>query len=1003
MVNERDPERTGRAPVPAPRERKMLRSLACICAVVSCLAASEVRGQNYTVIHAFSGEGGVPYAGLTQGPDGRLYGTTAGGGLFGQGSVYVLTPNGSGFDFSDLYSFSGALDGGDLRASLLLANDGNLYGTTYTGGSANFGTVFRIDTAGNLESIYAFQSGLDGSHPSAGLIQASDGYLYGVASDGGQTIYGTVFRLDLVGNLTTLHNFQGGLDGAFPLGTLFEGSPGLLYGTTSSSGASGVGYGTIYSITTSGLVATLWVFEGSDGANPAAGLVPGPNGYLYGTTEYGGYGNGTVFGFEPPSSLLVNHPLSFSEGLNPVASLLLGSDGNLYGTTNNTLFQFTGGGTLTVIHSFSGPDGSDVVAPLIQLSDGLLYGTAAIGGFEFGTVFRLETTGDGFETLHEFGAPHANFPFGPLFQAPDGSIYGTASGGSGAVFRLDEQGNETDLHIFSGPDGETPDGLVRSANGTLYGSTFAGGDANLGTAFSIDTANAFSVVHLFTQGDGPSASGLTLAADGTLYGATRVAPSGSIYHIDSIGAFSTIYALSGADGSLPLGDLLQMPDGTFIGVTSGDDSGDGTAFRVDTEGNFTNLHSFSGWDGKAPVGRFVLAPDGNLYGVTQQGGAANDGVIYRMSPAGFVTVLHSFTGADGAGPVQGMTLAEDGYLYGGTEFGGANGVGAVFRCDGSGNVVTIHSFELDTGEEPESPMFQGRDGGLYGAALIGGLLHGGVVFRITLQPALSVWGIVPSSGPAMGGSPVTVNGAGFDLGASLSIGGAPATGVSFVSSSEIAGVAPPLPPGTLNDVMVTDFSGLTGTFSKAWISDFLDVPQADIFHASVVRVFRDGISAGCGAGYYCRDSAVSREQIAVLLLRSEHGPSYVPPACTGVFADVPCPSQYADWIEQLAAEGITGGCGGGNYCPGSPVSRAQTAVFLLKAFHGSTYQPPACTGVFVDVECTPSPAFAVDWIEELYHEGVTGGCSTSPLKYCPDQPNSRGQMAVFLVKTFTLP
>ncbi len=119
---------------------------------------------------------------------------------------------------------------------------------------------------------------------------------------------------------------------------------------------------------------------------------------------------------------------------------------------------------------------------------------------------------------------------------------------------------------------------------------------------------------------------------------------------------------------------------------------------------------------------------------------------------------------------------------------------------------------------------------------------------------------------------------------------------------------------------------------------------------------------------------------------------YVPPSCTGLFVDVACapvPTFAADWIEQLAREGITAGCGGGNYCPGGSVTRAQMAVLLLKAEHGSSYTPPACAGVFPDVACTPTPAFAADWIEQLSNEGITAGCGGG--NYCPANPVSRGR------------
>ena len=137
--------------------------------------------------------------------------------------------------------------------------------------------------------------------------------------------------------------------------------------------------------------------------------------------------------------------------------------------------------------------------------------------------------------------------------------------------------------------------------------------------------------------------------------------------------------------------------------------------------------------------------------------------------------------------------------------------------------------------------------------------------------------------------------------------------------------------------------------------------------------------------------------MAVFLLKAKLGADHVPPPATGtVFADVPQGAFAADWIEELASLGITGGCGGGNYCPDTTVTRAQMAIFLLKTLLGSAHTPPAATGVFDDV---PVGSFADAWIEDLYARGVTGGCSASPLLYCPDGPNTRGQMAVFLVKT----
>ena len=182
--------------------------------------------------------------------------------------------------------------------------------------------------------------------------------------------------------------------------------------------------------------------------------------------------------------------------------------------------------------------------------------------------------------------------------------------------------------------------------------------------------------------------------------------------------------------------------------------------------------------------------------------------------------------------------------------------------------------------------------------------------------------------------------------------------------------------------------------------DFTDVPPAHPFHSFVVALARGAITSGCGGGNYCPASPVTRAQMAVFLLRSRNGPAFVPAAATGtVFDDVPAGAFAAAWIERLAADGVTSGCGGGNYCPGNPVTRAQMAVFLLRTREGPSYAPPPATGtVFGDV---PANAFAAAWIEELADQGITGGCGSG--NYCPANPVTRGQMAVFLDTTFALP
>jgi len=253
------------------------------------------------------------------------------------------------------------------------------------------------------------------------------------------------------------------------------------------------------------------------------------------------------------------------------------------------------------------------------------------------------------------------------------------------------------------------------------------------------------------------------------------------------------------------------------------------------------------------------------------------------------------------------------------------------------------------------------------------------------------------SGPAAGGTAITLFGQLFESGATVTFGGVPASGVTFTNATTLQATSPALPAGSVNDITVSNPGGLNGTLTNGWVADFLDVPPASNFHSDVVKLVASEITVGVGGGFYGVGENIKRQSMAVFILKAEHGICYAPPPCSGMFADVPCPSTFANWIEAMAAEGITGGCGGGNFCPQNPVRRDQMAVFLLKGKHGSGYQPPPCAGVFTDVAC-PSP-FA-DWIEQLKTEQVTSGCGGT--NYCPSQNNTRGQMATFIRKAFNL-
>ena len=324
-------------------------------------------------------------------------------------------------------------------ASLVQATDGNFYGTAADGGPGylQLGSIFKVAASGGISTVYYWAgivfNGDQGASPRAALIQANDGYLYGTTYAGGnpascsyQSGCGTVFRLDLSGNLTVLHSFSGP-DGALPSAPLVQGKDGNFYGTTS---AGGNGVGTIFKMDSSGTVTVLHSFYGADGLTPLAGLTQGSDGNFYGTASSGGASCPTAF---------------------------LGACG--------TVFRITPAGEFAVLYTFSGADGIEPVAPLLQASDGSLYGTTWGGGnltcgpnyliddYPYppqpgcGEVFRIDLSGN-FAVVHAFGSLDFGAPFydgaapaGGLIQANDGNLYGTTCYGgpsviSGTVFRL---------------------------------------------------------------------------------------------------------------------------------------------------------------------------------------------------------------------------------------------------------------------------------------------------------------------------------------------------------------------------------------------------------------------------------------------------------------------------------------------------------------------------------------------------------------------------------------
>jgi uncharacterized repeat protein (TIGR03803 family) len=371
------------------------------------------------------------------------------------------------------------------------------------------------------------------------------------------------------------------------------------------------------------------------------------------------------------------------------------------------------------------------------------------------TLTLNSSTGQTFRTLVVFNGTNGATPVDtPLVQGTDGNLYGTTLGGgdnsAGTVFKLTPAGTLTTIYSFCSlsncADGSEPyGGLVLGRDGKLYGTTLmGGGNTGSGTIFRIDQNGILSTLHIFsgTDGSGPAAP-MILASDGNFYGITMnggLGNSGTIFKITPSGTFKTLYDFGSGGGFFLNGPLVQGADGNFYGTTEAGGAYDhGTIFRLTPSGVFSTFFSFNLSDGSAPACGLLAASDGNLYGTTYQGGAGSNGcpngcgTVFKITLNGKLTTLHSFRSIEGADPIAGLIQATDGNFYGTTYGGGdAGGWGVVFKMTPSGSVTTLHSFTGTDGAQPYGPVTQTTGGTIYGTSTNGtGGASQGTVFGIS--------------------------------------------------------------------------------------------------------------------------------------------------------------------------------------------------------------------------------------------------------------------------------
>jgi uncharacterized repeat protein (TIGR03803 family) len=455
---------------------------------------------------------------------------------------------------------------------------------------------------------------------------------------------------------------------------------------------------------------------------------------------------------------------------------------------------------------------------------------------QWATVFvllLLVSTAAGAQTysvLYNFGTVSGDpaYPFlGAIAQGRDGNMYSTTQYGGtnnvGTVWKITPAGALTVLYNFDTTHGASPDsGLTLGTDGNFYGTTQGGGTDGCGTVFKITPTGTLTVLYNFTCGtDGKApVAPLTLGRDGNFYSTTSgdsVSLLGTVYKMTPAGKLTTLYQFDGTKGSQPEAVLTQGNDGNFYGTAVlGGTSNNGTVFKITPSGTLIVLYNFDFTHGSKPYAQVIQGTDGNLYGTAYQGGTLGGGTVFKLTLTGALTVLHNFSDQ----PLAGLVQANDGYFYGTTYGLGKGGDGTIFRINPKGAITTVHTFNAYlTGLNPETTLLQHTNGTLYSDTAVGGsgptcspetANNCGVFYSFTPNPALKpLVSLVTTSGKV--GAKVGILGQNFSKSSVVTFGSAPATAVTFGSSTFLTAT---VPAGAVTGVVTVTTTSGTLTSNK---------------------------------------------------------------------------------------------------------------------------------------------------------------------------------------------